>query len=71
VELAHTDEGAVIVELGTALIVTLVFCPPALAQPEEEITTQFKVTEPDGPAIKVTVEAVCPAVMVPPVIVQS
>jgi hypothetical protein len=70
VELAHTDDGAVIVELGTALIVTVWFCEPPLLQPALLVTVQFKATEPLAPAVKVTVELVWPAVIVPPLIVQ-
>ena len=68
VELGQTPEGAVIVEDGIALIVTLVPWPPALAQPTDDVTTQFNVTEPEAPAVNVTVEPVWPAVIVPPVI---
>ena len=52
------------------LIVTLAFWLPPLAQPAGEVTTQFNDTKPEAPAVKVTVEPVCPAVIVPPVMLQ-
>jgi hypothetical protein len=70
VEPPQTGDDAVIVWPGMALIVTLWFWPPALAQPALLVTTQFSVTEPLAPAVKVTVEPVWPAVIVPPLIVQ-
>jgi hypothetical protein len=54
VELAQTDDGALIVELGRALMVTLVFCEPPLLQPVAvTVTVQFKTTLPLVLAVKV------------------
>ena len=52
VEPAHTEEAAgVIVWAGIALTVTLAFCPPALAQPADDVTMQFNVTGLVVPAV--------------------
>ena len=52
VEPAHTEEAAgVIVWAGIALTVTLVFWPPALAQPEDDVTTQLNFTGLVVPAV--------------------
>ena len=71
VELAQTLVGAVIVELGIALIVTVWFCAPPLLQPPPLTTVQFNTTEPLAPAVKVMELVPEPAVMVPPVIDQE
>ena len=70
VELAQTDEGAVMVESGIALIGTDLFWEPPLEQPLA-VTVQFRTTLPLAPAVKVIELPVLDPGMEPPVIVQA
>jgi hypothetical protein len=70
VELAHTDDGAVIVEPGSGWIVTVWFCEPPLLQPPLLTMVQFKTTLPLALALNVIELVPEPAVIAPPLIVQ-
>ena len=68
-ELAQTEDGAVMVEIGDP-IEMVVFCEPPLLQPALLVTVQFKTTLPLALALNVIDLVPEPAVIVPPVIVQ-
>ena len=68
VEVAHTDEGAVMVQIGSALMVTTLLLLHWQPLPSV-ILTEILAAEPD-PAVQVICLVLLPAVMVPPVIDQ-
>ena len=51
---------------GVLLTVTEVFCPPALAHDEAEVTTQLNDKDEPVPAVYVIELDVSPSVIVPP-----
>ncbi len=70
VELAQTPEGAVIVELGPPMGI-VVFCDPPPKQPAALVIEQSSTTLPLAFAEKVMLLVPEPAVIEPPVIVQT